>query len=185
MEIADFASLENAETANIEEAVAGFEGKWNSIGPAPKEKTVELDARFREAFNALKNKDMAFFSSAALKHKENLKVKKELCVKLEQLAGSPVTDGIEPENGVSNDLINELRLAIESNFGMSDKLKKENIAETMDRFDKIQSKWEKTGPVPSEERDKLEIRFKNASEAFRKKYAGSNRISKSEYRNPK
>jgi hypothetical protein len=175
LEIADFASMENAENGNMEEAVAGFEGKWNSVGPAPKEKTAELDARFHEAFNALKNKDMAFFSSATLKHKENLKVKKELCVKLEQLAGSPVTDGIEPEKGVSNDLINELRLAIESNFGMSDKLKKENIGETMDRFDKIQMKWEKTGPVPSEERNKIEIRFKNASEAFRKKYAGRNK----------
>jgi hypothetical protein len=58
---------------------------------------------------------------------------------------------------------------------MSDKLKKENIGETMDRFDKIQMKWEKTGPVPSEERNKIEIRFKNASEAFRKKYAGRNK----------
>ena len=174
-EIAGFACMENAAAVNIEEAATGFEGKWNSAGSVLKEKTDELDARFREALNALKNKDTVFFSSAALKRQENLKVKKELCVKLEQLAGSPVTDGIEPEKGVSNDLINELRLAIESNFGMSDQLKKENIGETMDRFDKILRKWGKTGPVPSEEREKLEIRFKNASESFRKKYAGRTR----------
>ena len=91
-----------------------------------------------------------------------------MCVRVR----SSTTDGIEPEKGVSVDLVNELRLAIESNFGMSDQLKKENIGETMDRFDKIMRKWEKTGPVPSVEREKLEVRFKNASESFRKKYAG-------------
>ena len=172
VEIVGFASLENAMDGNIEEAVSGFEDKWNSIGPVTEEKKDELDARFHEALNALKNRDTGFFTSTVMKQQENLKVKKELCVKLEQLAGSPVTDGIEPEKGVSVDLVNELRLAIESNFGMSDQLKKENIGETMDRFDKIMRKWEKTGPVPSVEREKLEVRFKNASESFRKKYAG-------------
>jgi hypothetical protein len=181
-EIAGFASQESATTANMDEAVAAFEGKWNSIGPVPKEKNDDLDTRFREALNALKNQDTGFFSSAARKQQENLKVKKDLCVKLEQLAGSPVTDGIEPEKGVSDDLISELKLAIESNFGMSDQLKKENIGETMDRYDKILRKWEKTGPVPSEEREKIETRFKNASDAFRKKYAGNN--SKAEYTPP-
>ena len=178
LEIAGFASVENAMSGNIEEAVAGFENKWNSVGPAPKEKTDELDARFREALNALKNRDTGFFTSIALKQKDNLKVKKKLCVEMEQLAGAPVTDGIEPEKGVSVDLVNELRLAIESNFGMSDQLKKENIGETMDRFDKILKKWDKTGSIPSEEREKLETRFKNASESFRKKYAGRNRNPK-------
>ncbi|MCX6984641.1 MAG: DUF349 domain-containing protein, partial [Lentisphaerae bacterium] len=181
VEIVGFASLENAMDGNIEEAVAGFEDKWNSIGPVTEEKKDELDARFHEALNALKNKDTGFFTSTVMKQQENLKVKKELCVKLEQLAGSPVTDGIEHEKGVSVDLVNELRLAIESNFGMSDQLKKENIGETMDRFDKIMKKWGKTGPVPSAEREKLEVRFKNASEAFRKKYAGRNQNPKSEY----
>ena len=74
-------------------------------------------------------------------------------------------------------------------------MKKENIGETMDRFDKILRKWDKTGPVPTEEREKLEMRFQNASESFRRKYAGRNLApktgyvrntnSKSEYRNPK
>lgn len=171
-EIAAFGSNASALDGNIAESVSGFECKWNSITPVPKDKIDELDARFREAVKALQNKDAAFFTSSTLKQQENLKVKKELCIKLEQLAGSPVTDGLEPEKGVSNALIDELRLAIESNFGMSDKLKKENIAETMDRFNKIQRKWEKTGPVPPDDREKLEMRFKNASESFRKKYAG-------------
>lgn len=171
-EIAAFGSQENNLNGNMDEAASGFEGKWNSITPVPKDKIDGLDARFREAMDALKNRDTVFFTSSTLKQQENLKVKKELCTKLEQLAGSPVTDGIEPEKGVSNALIDELRLAIESNFGMSDKLKKENIAETMDRFNKIQRKWEKTGPVPPDDREKLEMRFKNASESFRKKYAG-------------
>ncbi len=171
VDIAGFASQENALDGNIEEAVAGFEDRWNSVGPVPKERNDELNARFLEALNALKNRDTGFFTAIALKQKDNLKVKKKLCVEMEQLAGAPVTDGIEPEKGVSSDLINELRLAIESNFGMSDQLKKENIGETMDRFDKILKKWDKTGSIPSEEREKLETRFKNASESFRKKYA--------------
>ncbi len=181
VDIAGFATQENALDGDIEEVVSGFEGKWNSAGPVPKEKADELDARFLEVLNALKNRDNGFFSSITVKQQENLKAKKELCVKLEQLAGSPVTDA-EPEKGVSSDLINELALAIESNFGMSDQLKKENIAETMDRFNKIIKKWEKTGSVPPEEREKLELRFKNASEAFKKKYAGRSQNPKSEYR---
>jgi HPt (histidine-containing phosphotransfer) domain-containing protein len=194
-EITGFAFLDDTVSGNIEEALAGFESKWNSVGPVPKEKSDELDARFREALTALKNKDVGFFSSTTLKQVENLKIKKKLCVELEQLAGAPSTEGIEPEKGVSTDLINELRLAIESNFGMSDQLKKENIGETMDRFDRILRKWDKTGPVPTEEREKLEMRFQNAAESFRRKYAGRNLVpkpgygrntnAKSEYRNPK
>ncbi|HCE42570.1 MAG TPA: hypothetical protein DET40_03380 [Lentisphaeria bacterium] len=170
VDIAGFASSADFASCSVDETAAAFESRWNSVGPVPKEKAAGLDARFGEILTALKNKDAGYFSAAALKQKENLKSKKELCVKLEQLAGAPSSDDIKPESGVSDDLINELRLAIESNFGKAADGKLENTNEALDRFDKIRKKWDKTGPVPAEEREKLEKRFQDASNSFNKKY---------------
>ncbi|MFZ2653894.1 MAG: DUF349 domain-containing protein, partial [Victivallales bacterium] len=170
VEITAFASSADFAAASTDETTAAFEARWNSVGPVPKEKAAEFDARFSGALAALKNKDSGYFSAVAVRQKENLKAKKELCVKLEQLAGAPSSEDIKPESGVSDDLINELRLAIESNFGKAADGKLENTREALDRYDKIRKKWDKTGPVPADEREKLEKRFHDACNSFNKKY---------------
>ena len=170
VEIAEFASSANPAADSVDGAAAAFATTWNSVGPVPQEKAAELEARFGETLAALKNGDTEYFNANALKQKESLKIKKKLCVQLEQLAGAPTSDDINPENGVSDDLINELKLAIESNFGMADNSRRDNSREALDRFEKINKKWEKAGPVPTDEREKLEKRFHDACDAFRKKY---------------
>ncbi|HBC87971.1 MAG TPA: hypothetical protein DCZ94_13555 [Lentisphaeria bacterium] len=170
MEISEFASSGDAASANLDEAASAFQSRWDTIVPVPKDKLEGLDARLREYLEALKTKDTGYFSSETSKQKENLKAKKELCVKLEQLAGAPSSDDIKPESGVSDDLINELRLAIESNFGKAADGKLENSREAIDRFEKMKKKWDKTGPVPANEREKLDKRFHDACASFNKKY---------------
>ncbi len=169
VEIAGFASGA-PEADKIGEAASAFEAKWNSVGPVVKEKAAGLDARFAEMLTALKNNDKDYFNAVSKKQKENLKTKKELCVKLEQLAGAPSSDEVKPDTGVSVDLIKELQLAIESNFGKAADGRLENPREAQDRFDKIRKQWDKTGPVPAEDREKLEKRFQEACNSFNKKY---------------
>jgi hypothetical protein len=170
MEISDFASSANPAAGGLDEAATSFEARWNSGGPVAQENAADLDARFGAALAALRNGDAEYFGAIALRQQENLKTKKKLCVQLEQLAGAPTSEDINPEKGVSDDLINELKLAIESNFGMVDSRNRENSREALDRFEKINRKWEKAGAVPADEREKLEKRFRDACAAFRKKY---------------
>lgn len=155
---------------NVEEFISTLLNEWDSTNPVPEEKKQELNQRFNDAISSLKNRNHDYFISIKKQYNENLKLKKELCVQIEQLSGTAVLNENDQGNGFSDDLANELKFAIENNFALANERRKNNINEIFDKFENIKHQWGKIGRIPSEEREKIERRFHNACESFRDKY---------------
>jgi hypothetical protein len=170
-EITETALADTSAAADWRETAAtAFATRWQGLGPVAQAAEAELAARFAEALAALRSGDDGHFRAMAAQQQQNLKAKRKLCVELEQLAGAPTSADVDPGNGVSDDLVNELKMAIESNFGMGSGGSQTTHREACDRYERIRKKWHRTGSVPAAEREGIERRFADACAAFTRRH---------------
>jgi hypothetical protein len=75
------------------ERFKALQAEWKTIGPPPRDKSEEIWRRFRNACDHFFEKRKAHFAAADEARAANLKMKEDLCFKIEQLAqAEPVGD---------------------------------------------------------------------------------------------
>lgn len=119
-----------------------LQAEWKSVGPAPKEKSEALWARFRAAGDKVHERCQAHFSHQREARAENLKKKEELVVRAEALLASLA--GLAPSDAKGG----------------------KQASEALKR---LQAEWKAVGPVQKQEKeagDALWKRFRGACDQF-------------------
>ena len=112
--------------------------RWKEFGPVAKEYREQIWDRFKEATSIINKKYQAHFQNMKSQQAENLRLKAELCEKLEAIAAK-AEEGIESSN-----LWNSLSSEIEA----------------------LQAEWKKIGFATKSENQKIYERFRAACDSF-------------------
>jgi hypothetical protein len=120
------------------EAIKALQAEWKTIGPVvPREHHNELWERFRSAGNHFFERRHEHFERIETEHKENLRIKEDLCVRAEALATR----------------VGELGPA-------------SDWKATAEGFKALQAEWKAAGPLPKAKNDALWDRFRKANDLF-------------------
>ncbi|NQZ56122.1 MAG: DUF349 domain-containing protein, partial [Lentisphaeraceae bacterium] len=108
---------------------------------------------------------------------ENLKSKKSLCARLEELAGVEYQGDDEVEEISMDDLASQLQSAFENNFG-GEAAKPLSFKDAGQEVRELQAAWKTIGPVPKAQSQTVWERFRKAADTFYDKrqvfFAGRN-----------
>ncbi len=144
--------------------IIALQEEWPRIGPASKENEAFLQRQFSEVCNNFfKNRHEAFQEIDKV-HRDNLKLKEALCLRLELLTGITHTTMAKPSSNQALTLAEQLQLAFESNFVMGGA--KNDGKRKEDEFELIMQEWQKIGPVPKEHEHIIKRRYETGSRAF-------------------
>ena len=117
--------------------------EWKTVGPAPKEKSETLWARFKAAADEVYQKTHAGFEKIDEARGENLKKKEELVVKAEALAAWDEAEQYKETPPTANDW-----------------------KEQAEKVKALQDEWKAVGPAPKEQADVVWKKFRGACDKF-------------------
>lgn len=152
--------------------IIALQEEWQRLGPADK----DLDRRLQEEFKAVcdtffKERREAFQEIDNL-HRDNLKKKEALCLRLEILAGMdhPVAKGQPNKGGLT--LAEQLKVAFETNFVLSSDDAKHKKKLAQDEVAAIKQEWQQIGAIPREHEHSIRKRYNEALAAAGNVLAG-------------
>ncbi len=158
-------SVEDCFTKNGDQ-IKEIQDEWGGINLDTSNKEEELlEKRFTETCNALSNGQKEYFKNIIANRQNNLKAKRKLCIQLEHLTGISVSKDIL-QSQKSNTLADEIKFSIENNFAINDKITEDGI---FSKYQNIQKKWNKIGPIPIDYYEKINIRYDRACNSIEQK----------------
>lgn len=118
-----------------------LQAEWKTVGPAPREKSEALWARFKAAGDLVYGKSQETLAVSDEERAANLKKKEELCVQVEALAVASEGDKTAAWTGVE-------------------------WKDTAEKFKKLQEEWKAIGAVPKDDTDAIWKRFRTPCDVF-------------------
>ena len=118
-----------------------MQAEWKSCGPAPREKSEALWARFKAAGDLAYGKTQENLAVLDEERAANLKKKEDLCVQVEALGAASEPEKTAAWTGVE-------------------------WKETAEKFKKLQEEWKAIGPVAKGDTDALWKRFRTPCDQF-------------------
>ncbi len=155
--------------ANTPESLSA---EWTAAGELPPGIREKLEAHFKALLDAITSSNSQFFAEIRQKRGKILDKRRKLCVELEKITGmSAQGNQHEKENdeapgGVSLDMLNELKFALETNVTLG--RKKTDSKEAADRVKDVESQWKKLESLPCREEEELATRFNEILSKFKK-----------------
>ena len=146
--------------------IIALQEEWPHIGPASKGKDAFLQRQFSDVCNNFFKNRREAFQEIDQVHRDNLKQKEALCLRLELLTGIAHATKAKPGRKQALTLAEQLQLAFESNRVMGGT--KNDGKHKKDEFELIIREWQKIGPVPKEHEHIIKRRYETASRAFYK-----------------
>jgi len=146
----------------VREIIAAQES-WQGIGLAVKESEEQLQRDFKVACDSFFKERREAFQAIDQLHRENLKKKEALCLRLELLAGmtpQPTAHSQGKQGGMT--LAEQLKVAFETNFVLAADDTKNRKQRAKDELEAVNREWRQIGPVPREHEHSIRKRYNEA-----------------------
>lgn len=151
-------------TKETVQEIISIQEAWQRVGPAEKDQEQLLQKDFNVVCNAFfKERREAFLAIDQL-HRENLKKKEGLCLRLELVAGITPPSPVEQTEGkqAGMTLAEQLKVAFETNFVLSVDDQQDRKRRVKNEIDAVTHEWQKIGPVPREHEHAIRKRYNEA-----------------------
>lgn len=142
---------------------------WQRVGPADKDHEQQLQRDFRSVCDTFFKERREAFQVIDQLHRENLKKKEVLCLRLEILAGvapQPASHSQGMQGGMT--LAEQLKVAFETNFVLSADDEQKRKRRAKDEISSVNQEWQHIGPVPREHEHMIRKRYNEAMAAAAK-----------------
>lgn len=146
--------------------IVALQEEWQRLGPATKESERQLQQEFKATCDTFFQERREAFEEIDELHRENLKKKEALCLRLEILAGITPQSMVKAQarkGGLT--LAEQLKVAFETNFVLSTGDSRDKKRRAKDEIDTITKEWRKIGPVPREHEHAIDRRYNQAMAA--------------------
>ncbi len=144
-------------------ALDALKAEWNNSGDIPEDAAQRLNRAFTTACGEAASGNSQFFNRLKDKRQKDLKQKRELCVEIERLANISASGAASPEKEVvSEDVLSELKFALESNIISHGNSDRRSHRDRTDLAQDIKKRWDKINSDPSDEDEALNQRFARA-----------------------
>lgn len=144
------------------EKIKDLQKQFNAIGPSPKGEDQRLRERLRALCDNFFKGRSNYFSQLREHRKKVLQEKEALLFELQQLVNYTPKANRKKEPRTL-DLAAQLKLALESNFAMADRDKKQARREEMKR---IQKRWNALDNLPFKQEKELQQRYQEVLDFF-------------------
>lgn len=149
--------------------IIGIQEAWLRVGPAGRDHEQQLQRDFRSACDSFFKERREAFEVIDQLHRENLKKKEALCLRLEILAGVTPQPAIQTSDRLSGmTLAEQLKVAFETNFVLNDDDEQNRRRKAKDEINAVVHEWQQIGPVPREHEHGIRKRYNGAMAAAAK-----------------
>ncbi|MDP2106873.1 MAG: DUF349 domain-containing protein, partial [Desulfobulbaceae bacterium] len=133
---------------------------WQRVGLAAKDQEPQLQKDFKSSCDAFFKERREAFQAIDELHRENLKKKEALCLRLEILAGiTPQAVVQTQEKQVGMTLAEQLKVAFETNFVLAANDEQSRKRRAKDEISGVSLEWQLIGPVPREHEHLIRKRY--------------------------
>ena len=147
--------------------IMALQEEWVRVGPAGKEAERRLQEEFKTVCDTFFKERREAFQEIDRLHRENLKKRESLCLRLEILAGinpQPAVN-LDPKKKGGLTLAEQLKVAFETNFVLSAEDARDKKRRAKDEIEAVKQEWQQLGPVPREHEHAIRKRYTEAMAA--------------------